>query len=110
VDLADVLLARGQSNVIAASSSPIPSDLDGWRSAPGRPDVILREASDKLAAASRDEAMDGYSKRTKARAWEIADAIWAALVSHSIAYVLPPQELRTPNANSGTGVKKHLER
>jgi hypothetical protein len=54
-------------------------------------DVILREASDKLAAASRDEAMDGYRKRTKARAWEIADAIWAALVSHSIAYVLPPK-------------------
>ena len=54
-------------------------------------DVILREASDKLAAASRDEAMDGYRKRTKARAWEISDAIWAALVSHSIAYVLPPK-------------------
>ena len=54
-------------------------------------DVILREASDKLAAAGRDEAMDGYRKGTKARAWEIADAIWAALVSHSIAYVLPPK-------------------
>ncbi|KRR22382.1 DUF3320 domain-containing protein [Bradyrhizobium retamae] len=54
-------------------------------------DVILREASDKLAAAGRDEAMDGYRKRTKARAWEIADAIWAALVAHSIAYVLPPK-------------------
>src|SRR5438552_2590796 len=39
-------------------------------------DVILREASDKLAAAGRDAAMDGYRKRTKARAWEIADAIW----------------------------------
>src|SRR3984893_5478465 len=54
-------------------------------------DVILREASDKLAAAGRDAAMDGYRKGTKARAWEIADAIWAALVSHSIAYVLPPK-------------------
>jgi hypothetical protein len=54
-------------------------------------DVILREASDKLASAGRDEAMDGYRKRTKARAWEIADAIWAALVAHSIAYVLPPK-------------------
>jgi hypothetical protein len=54
-------------------------------------DVILREASDKLAAASRDEAMNGYRKRTKARAWEIADAIWAALISHSTAYVLPPK-------------------
>jgi very-short-patch-repair endonuclease len=54
-------------------------------------DVILREASGKLAAAGRDDAMDGYRKGTKARAWEIADAIWAALVSHSIAYVLPPK-------------------
>jgi hypothetical protein len=35
--------------------------------------------------------MDGYRKGTKARAWEIADAIWAALVAHSIAYVLPPK-------------------
>ncbi|MET4356419.1 very-short-patch-repair endonuclease [Bradyrhizobium sp. RT9b] len=54
-------------------------------------DVILREASGKLAAAGRDDAMDGYRKKTKARAWEIADALWAALVSHSIAYVLPPK-------------------
>jgi very-short-patch-repair endonuclease len=54
-------------------------------------DVILGEASGKLAAAGRDDAMDGYRKKTKARAWEMADAIWTALVSHSIAYVLPPQ-------------------
>ncbi|MDI4237762.1 DUF3320 domain-containing protein [Bradyrhizobium sp. Arg237L] len=54
-------------------------------------DVILREASGKLAAAGRDDAMDGYRKKAKARAWEIADAIWAALVSHAIAYVLPPK-------------------
>ncbi|WP_342740060.1 DUF3320 domain-containing protein [Bradyrhizobium sp. B117] len=67
-------------------------------------DVILREASGKLATAERDEAMDGYRKKTKARAWEIADAIWAALVSHSIAYVLPPksfersgQQIRGPS-------------
>jgi hypothetical protein len=67
-------------------------------------DVILREASDKLAAAGRDGAMDGYRKGTKARAWQIADAIWAALVSHSIADVLPPksferfgQQIRGPS-------------
>lgn len=54
-------------------------------------DVILREASGKLAGAGRDDAMDGYRKKTKARAWEIADAIWTAIVSHSIAYVLPPK-------------------
>lgn len=54
-------------------------------------DVILREAADKLAQAGRDQAIDGYSKSKKARAWEIAEAIWAALVGHSIAYVLPPK-------------------
>jgi very-short-patch-repair endonuclease len=54
-------------------------------------DVILREASDKLATAGRDSAVDGYRKGTKGRAWEIADAIWAALVSHGISYVLPPR-------------------
>jgi very-short-patch-repair endonuclease len=54
-------------------------------------DVILKEASSKLAAAGRHDGMDGYRTRTKGRAWELADAIWAALVSHSIAYVLPPQ-------------------
>ena len=54
-------------------------------------DVILREAADKLAKAGRDPALDGYAKGKKARAWEIAEAIWAALVGHGIAYVLPPK-------------------
>ena len=54
-------------------------------------DVILREAADKLATAGRDPALDGYAKGKKARAWEIAEAIWAALVGRSIAYVLPPK-------------------
>ena len=68
-------------------------------------DVILREASGKLAKAGRNPAVDGYSKGKKARAWEIAEAIWAALVEHSISYVLPPksferegQLVRSPNA------------
>ena len=67
-------------------------------------DVILREASGKLAAAGRHDGMDGYRIPTKARAWEIAEAIWAALVSRSIAYVLPPrsfertgQQIRGPS-------------
>lgn len=54
-------------------------------------DVILREAADKLAQAGKDSAIDGYAKGKKARAWEIAGAIWAAIVGHSIAYVLPPK-------------------
>jgi hypothetical protein len=51
----------------------------------------LREAADKLSKAGRKPAIDGYRASKKARAWEIAEAIWAALVGHSIAYVLPPK-------------------
>ena len=54
-------------------------------------DVILREAADKLSKAGRNPAIDGYKTGKKARAWELAEAIWAALVGHSIAYVLPPK-------------------
>jgi hypothetical protein len=54
-------------------------------------DVILREAADKLSKAGRNPAIDGYKAGKKARAWELAEAIWAALVGHSIAYVLPPK-------------------
>jgi len=68
-------------------------------------DVILREAADKLAKANRNPGLDGYAKGRKARAWEIAEAIWAALVGHGIAYVLPPksferhgQPVRGPSA------------
>jgi very-short-patch-repair endonuclease len=54
-------------------------------------DVILREAADKLSKAGRNPAIDGYKAGKKARAWELAEAIWAALVGHLIAYVLPPK-------------------
>ncbi|MBG0809900.1 DUF3320 domain-containing protein [Methylosinus sp. H3A] len=54
-------------------------------------DVILREAAEKLSQAGRDPAVDGYKQGKKTRAWEIAEALWAALVGHSIAYVLPPK-------------------
>lgn len=54
-------------------------------------DVILRQAAEKLAQSGRDSAVDGYKQGKKARAWEIAEAIWATLVGHSIAYVLPPK-------------------
>jgi Protein of unknown function (DUF4011)/AAA domain len=67
-------------------------------------DVILREAADKLSTAGRNSAIDGYRAGKKARAWEIAEAIWTALVGHSLAYVLPPksferqgQMVRTPS-------------
>lgn len=53
-------------------------------------DAVLRIASSKLSSAGRAPGIDGYTSGLKTRAWEIAEAIWAALVDQSIAYVLPP--------------------
>ncbi len=68
-------------------------------------EVILRNAAEKLRALGRDDAFDGYRSNRKARSWEIAEAIWAALVDVRIVYALPPasfeqdgQKIRTPNA------------
>ena len=66
-------------------------------------DTILHDASLKLAAVGRDNALEGYKSGRKARVWEIAEAIWAALASRGITYVLPPasfersgQKVRSP--------------
>ncbi|MBV1708121.1 MAG: DUF3320 domain-containing protein [Hyphomicrobiales bacterium] len=67
-------------------------------------DAILREAADRLAQKGFDAALDGYAKKKKRRAWEIAAAIWSAIVAHGIAYALPPasfesvgQPVRSPS-------------
>ncbi len=41
--------------------------------------------------AGRNAGLDGYREGRKARAWELAEAIWTALAGHAIAYVLPPK-------------------
>ena len=53
-------------------------------------DVILRDAAEKLKKAGKETAFDGYRSGKKARAWEMADAIWAAMVGYAITYVYPP--------------------
>ncbi len=78
-----------------------PSHWGGGRSAPEllaafvRPndpavDVVLRDAATKLGEAGRETGLDGYRARRKARTWELAEAIWAAIADRRIAYVLPP--------------------
>jgi hypothetical protein len=54
-------------------------------------DAVLRNAAEKLRRAGRDAALDGYQTRKKARAWELSEAIWAALCDERIVYALPPQ-------------------
>ncbi|MEI6572569.1 MAG: DUF3320 domain-containing protein [Alphaproteobacteria bacterium] len=53
-------------------------------------DVILRDAAEKLKQAGREPSIDGYKSGKKRRIWEIADAIWAAMVGYTITYVHPP--------------------
>lgn len=78
-----------------------PSQWGGGRSAPEllaafvRPndpavDIVLRDAATKLGEAGRETGLNGYSARKKARTWELAEAIWAAIADRRIAYVLPP--------------------
>src|ERR1700676_464791 len=66
-------------------------------------DQMLRVAATKLEAAGRSTALDGYVNNSKPRVWEMAEAIWAALVEARISYVLPPasfeksgQKVRSP--------------
>jgi hypothetical protein len=68
-------------------------------------DAVLRNAAEKLREAGRDPALDGYKARKKIRAWELAEAIWAALSDERIVYALPPQsfeqngqKVRSPSA------------
>ena len=67
-------------------------------------DLILREAAAALARAGRPTGIDGYRSKQKARAYEVAEALWIAMAGHGITYVLPPasferigQKIRGPS-------------
>jgi very-short-patch-repair endonuclease len=100
------VVARSTDVEVARLVSPCqllsPSEWTGLAAAPEliaafvRPndpsvDVILRNAAEKLRQAGREPALDGYRSHKKARAWELAEAIWAALSDEQIVYALPPQ-------------------
>jgi very-short-patch-repair endonuclease len=67
-------------------------------------DVVLSDAAAKLSSAGRSTAFDGYAGGQKARVWEMAEAVWAAIADRRVTYVLPPasfelygQKVRGPN-------------
>ena len=115
-----VAVARTGSDEIARCERDCellsPAEWTGIRSAPElvaafvRPndpvvEVILRKAIAKLEKAGRAAGLNGYAEGRKGRAWEIAEAIWAALCDEAIGYVLPPssfevdgQKVRSPSA------------
>ena len=104
-----------------------PSHWGGGRSAPElvaafvRPndpavDVVLHDASAKLAAAGLVSGLDGYGEGGRGRAWDVAAAIWAALADRRIAYTLPPasfevsgQKVRSPGDVLERGVGTCLD-
>jgi len=114
------LSTRAGGDEVARLSVPChvqsPSEWTGLSTAPEliaafvRPndpavDSVLRNAAEKLRAAGKNPALDGYKANAKARAWELSAAIWAALVDENIVYALPPQsfersgqKVRSPSA------------
>jgi very-short-patch-repair endonuclease len=65
---------------------------------------ILRDASDKLREHGREPSLEGYQSRSKERVWEIASAIWSAVVARRLIYAEPPasfeshgQKIRLPS-------------
>jgi len=67
-------------------------------------DHILHSASEILRKAGKPAGMDGYQSGSRQRVWEIASAIYSALVNVGISYSEPPasfendgQKIRTPS-------------
>ncbi len=53
-------------------------------------DRILKAASNVLRRAGKPDGIDGYSSGSRTRSWELASAIWSAIVGMQISYALPP--------------------
>jgi very-short-patch-repair endonuclease len=56
---------------------------------------ILRDASDKLREHGRQPSLEGYQSGSRDRVWEIASAIWGAVVGRRLVYAEPPASFET---------------
>lgn len=72
---------------------------------------VLRSASEILGRAGKRDTIEGYQSKSRTRVYEIASAIWSAVVGLNLTYVSPPasfeqygQKIRTP----GQMLDKHL--
>jgi len=73
-------------------------------------DRLLKRAAEVLRQNGRNPALDGYAGGGK-RAWELASAIWGAVVGMQLDYALPPasfeqtgQKVRSPGQIESTGL------
>ena len=78
-------------------------------------DKVLKSAALVLEAAGKPGAMDGYSQGPK-RAWELASAIWTAVLQKKLNYALPPasfertgQKVRNPSQVLDAGLATCLD-
>lgn len=67
-------------------------------------DKILRDASEILRQAGKDDHINGYKSRSRQRVWEIASAIYTAIANLGLSYAAPPasfesdgQKIRLPS-------------
>lgn len=75
-------------------------------------DRLLKKTAEVLRDNGKSAALDGYKQGGPKRAWELASAVWSAVVSMKLDYALPPasfehrgQKIRgaTQIADSGLG-------
>ncbi|WP_423037582.1 DUF4011 domain-containing protein [Undibacterium sp. Di26W] len=78
-------------------------------------DRLLKKAADVLRNHSKDAALDGYKAGPK-RAWELASAIWGAVVAMKLDYALPPasfehagQKIRSSGQIADSGLATCLD-
>ena len=78
-------------------------------------DRLLKGAALVLETAGKSGAMDGYSQGPK-RAWELASAIWTAVLQKKLHYALPPasfertgQKVRNPSQVTDAGLATCLD-
>lgn len=73
-------------------------------------DILLKQASEVLRQAGKDGSLNGYRDGSM-RAWELASAIWSAVVAKNLSYALPPasfeqrgQKVRGPTQIDESGL------
>ena len=78
-------------------------------------DRLLKGAALVLESAGKSGAMDGYTQGPK-RAWELASAIWTAVLQKKLHYALPPasfertgQKVRSPGQVVDAGLATCLD-
>jgi len=67
-------------------------------------ETVLKKAAEILHASGKAPGLDGYQSGHRERAWEIVAAVWSAVSSLGIDYVVPPasfeqegQKVRSPS-------------